>query len=107
MCDQVIVMHQGIVVEQGDVARIFGAPAHAYTRQLIAAIPRIDAEPAPRAAVSVEDSGNPLLQAHRLAFSYPRSEEHTSELQSLMRISYAVFCLNKKINTILRSETKN
>src|SRR3546814_8717293 len=30
----------------------------------------------------------------------PRSEEHTSELQSLMRISYAVFCLKKKtINT--------
>src|SRR3546814_10352768 len=27
-----------------------------------------------------------------------RSEEHTSELQSLMRISYAVFCLNKKTN---------
>src|SRR3546814_4261603 len=27
--------------------------------------------------------------------SLPRSEEHTSELQSLMRISYAVFCLNK------------
>src|SRR3546814_2606501 len=29
----------------------------------------------------------------------PRSEEHTSELQSLMRISYAVFCLNKKKKT--------
>src|SRR3546814_10005549 len=28
-----------------------------------------------------------------------RSEEHTSELQSLMRISYAVFCLKKKIHT--------
>src|SRR3546814_3179878 len=28
-----------------------------------------------------------------------RSEEHTSELQSLMRISYAVFCLKKKIKT--------
>src|SRR3546814_8929144 len=28
-----------------------------------------------------------------------RSEEHTSELQSLMRISYAVFCLNKKHHT--------
>src|SRR3546814_6103589 len=27
---------------------------------------------------------------------FPRSEEHTSELQSLMRISYAVFCLKKK-----------
>src|SRR3546814_7071530 len=31
------------------------------------------------------------------ALACPRSEEHTSELQSLMRISYAVFCLKKKI----------
>src|SRR3546814_8409075 len=31
-------------------------------------------------------------------FPSSRSEEHTSELQSLMRISYAVFCLKKKIN---------
>src|SRR3546814_5311619 len=30
-----------------------------------------------------------------------RSEEHTSELQSLMRISYAVFCLKKKTHTII------
>src|SRR3546814_6570581 len=29
-----------------------------------------------------------------------RSEEHTSELQSLMRISYAVFCLKKQINSV-------
>src|SRR3546814_9455303 len=42
-----------------------------------------------------------------------RSEEHTSELQSLMRISYAVFCLKKKkknthtINVILRSDPKH
>src|SRR3546814_15848461 len=32
----------------------------------------------------------------RVAVSVGRSEEHTSELQSLMRISYAVFCLKKK-----------
>src|SRR3546814_1272625 len=32
-----------------------------------------------------------------------RSEEHTSELQSLMRISYAVFCLKKKKKTIIKS----
>src|SRR3546814_8807092 len=36
-----------------------------------------------------------LAQQHR---RQPRSEEHTSELQSLMRISYAVFCLKKKNN---------
>src|SRR3546814_9846390 len=37
-----------------------------------------------------------LAHAHLLA-RVARSEEHTSELQSLMRISYAVFCLTKKI----------
>src|SRR3546814_1267286 len=36
---------------------------------------------------------------------YQRSEEHTSELQSLMRISYAVFCLKKK-NTTYNEKTK-
>src|SRR3546814_15742384 len=36
-------------------------------------------------------------QCHRL--SDGRSEEHTSELQSLMRISYAVFCLKKRKNS--------
>src|SRR3546814_6073997 len=35
----------------------------------------------------------------REATQYGRSEEHTSELQSLMRISYAVFCLKKKTQT--------
>src|SRR3546814_4608142 len=39
----------------------------------------------------------PATAGHRAA--YTRSEEHTSELQSLMRISYAVFCLKKKKTT--------
>src|SRR3546814_2340863 len=38
--------------------------------------------------------------ANRRARHLGRSEEHTSELQSLMRISYAVFCLKKKKNII-------
>src|SRR3546814_4510476 len=36
-----------------------------------------------------------------------RSEEHTSELQSLMRISYAVFCLKKKNNSIYKHTTSH
>src|SRR3546814_6484079 len=36
-----------------------------------------------------------------------RSEEHTSELQSLMRISYAVFCLKKKTKTDKETERQN
>src|SRR3546814_1520319 len=41
---------------------------------------------------------DPSLSTHPSVARYParRSEEHTSELQSLMRISYAVFCLKKK-----------
>src|SRR3546814_3806389 len=39
------------------------------------------------------------LLAHRLGGDALRSEEHTSELQSLMRISYAVFCLKKTTAT--------
>src|SRR3546814_2173003 len=47
-----------------------------------------------------QHSGQCGLQFRRATFSTARrSEEHTSELQSLMRISYAVFCLkNKKLN---------
>src|SRR3546814_4927836 len=40
-----------------------------------------------------------LARQHRSLEAQGRSEEHTSELQSLMRISYAVFCLKQK-NTI-------
>src|SRR3546814_7461387 len=43
----------------------------------------------------------------RASQSLIRSEEHTSELQSLMRISYDVFCLKKKKQTTLTHNNKN
>src|SRR3546814_3804972 len=51
---------------------------------------------------STEAVSDPAAQAvkERFAQRFTRSEEHTSELQSLMRISYAVFCLKKKKNTL-------
>src|SRR3546814_8448421 len=39
-----------------------------------------------------------LKAGYKARYAFRRSEEHTSELQSLMRISYAVFCLKKKNN---------
>src|SRR3546814_1869687 len=54
----------------------------------------VDLEEIPETAPARGDPA-PLLQ-RQLLFGYHRSEEHTSELQSLMRISYAVFCLKKK-----------
>src|SRR3546814_5196386 len=52
------------------------------------------------AALGGRHAGQPAcrgdLSGHTGAWFRGRSEEHTSELQSLMRISYAVFCLKKK-----------
>ena len=45
LCDDVAILYQGEVVECGPVARVFSAPQHAYTRQLLAAIPLPDVEP--------------------------------------------------------------
>src|SRR3546814_9016771 len=69
----------------------------------IAALAAISVQTAP---ASAQSSASPFTYATRydaagrvtgtIAPDPARSEEHTSELQSLMRISYAVFCLKKK-----------
>src|SRR3546814_6752860 len=45
---------------------------------------------------ALSDGAQIIMLARRIEAPDGRSEEHTSELQSLMRISYAVFCLKKK-----------
>src|SRR3546814_3745220 len=58
------------------------------------------ASPSLACALVLAPSSRPISASLlRIAISSMRSEEHTSELQSLMRISYAVFCLKKKIYT--------
>src|SRR3546814_10896936 len=55
-----------------------------------------------------ETSGLDLHECPAIAAGAPaklRSEEHTSELQSLMRISYAVFCLKKKTTNTQKQKT--
>src|SRR3546814_5444966 len=58
-----------------------------------------------RSRRSGEPGGRGRIAAAREEF-HRRSEEHTSELQSLMRISYAVFCLKKKTNNQLYIQNK-
>src|SRR3546814_60370 len=83
----------GLVVDA-----LFGAglsrPLHGSCAQFIAALKRSNI---PVCAVDLP-SGLDGASGAILGDAAPRSEEHTSELQSLMRISYAVFCLKKKKN---------
>src|SRR3546814_2024080 len=51
-------------------------------------------------SVMTSERGTPVVNPRKTVV---RSEEHTSELQSLMRISYAVFCLKKKIKKHMQS----
>src|SRR3546814_6255809 len=67
--------------------------------------PRARTGPSPiSSANGRRQDSNPCRAARRRGCSR-RSEEHTSELQSLMRISYAVFCLKKKKNHSNKNDT--
>src|SRR3546814_1618812 len=56
-----------------------------------------ESDPASAASmVRLRDAARTRLRNWEISDAQLRSEEHTSELQSLMRISYAVFCLQKK-----------
>src|SRR3546814_5470621 len=88
---------------EGAVERVARAARRQQRLQVVAGRPRLD-----RAAYAlrlgehmvdiVAEIIDPVALAapDMLAVRQGRSEEHTSELQSLMRISYAVFCLKKK-----------
>src|SRR3546814_5931343 len=74
----------------------------------VSACSRVDlpAPLGPSTAVT-EPFGTVKLTLSRMTAPPRRSEEHTSELQSLMRISYAVFCLKKKNKKQTKSHDEN
>ncbi|MGD9944734.1 MAG: dipeptide ABC transporter ATP-binding protein [Burkholderiaceae bacterium] len=72
MCDRVLVMLDGRIVEEGPTRHVYRTPAHDYTRRLIAAIPRLDrpASAVQEAAAAPAAHSAPLLRVERLGFSY-------------------------------------
>src|SRR3546814_9629042 len=80
------------------VADYYLAPPAAVLKMVMASAAALDGG---RSVIEYRPTGivpDRLTPQRALAIERLRSEEHTSELQSLMRISYAVFCLKKKKN---------
>ncbi|WP_406219720.1 dipeptide ABC transporter ATP-binding protein [Streptomyces canus] len=67
--DDVLVMRHGRAVERGPVGAVLGAPAEAYTRELLAAVPRVDAPRTPSRA-----SGEVVLEATSLRREFGRGK---------------------------------
>src|SRR3546814_3387828 len=83
----------GLKIPEWRLMAVLGEGQPKTQRELVAAT-RMDKVTVNRAAKALADRHLIARQAHEA--DGRRSEEHTSELQSLMRISYAVFCLKKK-----------
>ena len=72
ICENVLVMLDGRIVEQGRVADIFTHPRTDYSKMLIAAIPRVDAQSGADVFLPAGGAPQPLLQVDRLNFRYRR-----------------------------------
>src|SRR3546814_5853759 len=72
------------------------AEARTHARAVLAELKLLGREQQERVAEAVGRTVKAVLPGPKWDATVYRSEEHTSELQSLMRISYAVFCLKKK-----------
>lgn len=73
MCENVLVMLDGKIVEQGEASDIFSAPQTDYGKMLVSSIPRVDAEPTEIdeiQPIQIDKTIEPLLSVDHLSFRY-------------------------------------
>ncbi|MEV7213360.1 ABC transporter ATP-binding protein [Kitasatospora cineracea] len=80
-CSRLLVMRDGAVVEQGSTDRLLTDPQHAYTKALLAAVPRLDAPS--RAAANSTPGAEPLLVVRGLAKAYGPRRRRVPALESV------------------------
>jgi ABC-type glutathione transport system ATPase component len=91
VADRVLVMHEGAIVERGDVDEIFHSPKDAYTRKLLGAVLRLEQAPPLRSA----RSGGPLLEVTDLVKHYPIKrgllfDRQVGQVHAVDGVSFAV-----------------
>ncbi|NLS07217.1 ABC transporter ATP-binding protein [Rhizobium sp. P32RR-XVIII] len=91
LADRVAVMNKGEIVETGPVRQVFGAPQHAYTRDLLGAIPGKQDFPMSR---TTDRQNEPLIAVNELSKGYPSSSRNP-----------LVLALDKVSFTLARGET--
>src|SRR3546814_4763909 len=106
MCPRQLTMHESTVIDRKDsgVLKCFAGNSQVGKLRVNFVFGHRSRYPSLYTDLNCHDGSEPEPIRHGQMTSpcrgsARRSEEHTSELQSLMRISYAVFCLKKKITT--------
>ncbi|MBT8421637.1 MAG: ABC transporter ATP-binding protein, partial [Gammaproteobacteria bacterium] len=77
-CDRVLVMKDGVERETGDVGQIFAAPADQYTKDLLAAVPRLDASSSAISPTDAVESSASSENQSRVADDRPRQQARQS-----------------------------
>jgi oligopeptide/dipeptide ABC transporter ATP-binding protein len=90
-CDRAMVMANGRIVEQAPVTELFARPAHPYTSQLLAAVPRLDH---PATAVTRKESSSvadtALLSVRNLRVEYPRPGGRRPGILAVNSVSFDI-----------------
>ncbi len=95
MCDRVLVMQNGEIVEHGPASSVFECPKEKYTQDLVAAIPRVDRPPRHKKSYEPEN-GSVLLEVKELSFAF-RPAWSSSTLFKKREFSQAVDQVNFSI----------
>lgn len=88
MCDRVLVMKDGEIVEQGNTVDIFEKPQHPYTKKLLHSLPRLD-EKKKKKAPSIAFQAEPLIQVRGLKKYFPLGKGNV--LKAVDNIGFEIY----------------
>ncbi|MGS0688439.1 ABC transporter ATP-binding protein [Nakamurella sp. GG22] len=91
LADRVVVMREGHIVETGSAAEVFGNPQEHYTQDLLAAVPHLGTEAAPRVIEEelVTPPGTPALEVVDLVLEYP-GRGRVPAFRAVDKVSFAI-----------------